>query len=54
MDMCCKHSHVIPAEDYVRYRLAVNRAIAEWQRSGWLEKRVKFWQLPWFKNTIDR
>jgi hypothetical protein len=29
MDMCCKHSHVIPAEDYVRYRLAVNRAIAE-------------------------
>jgi len=28
-DMCCKHSHVIPAEDYVRYRLAVNRAIAE-------------------------
>ncbi|HEY7239831.1 MAG TPA: MEDS domain-containing protein [Burkholderiales bacterium] len=28
-DICCKHSHVIPAEDYVRYRLAVNRAIAE-------------------------
>jgi hypothetical protein len=28
-DTCCKHSHVIPAEDYVRYRLAVNRAIAE-------------------------
>jgi len=29
LDMCCRHSHVIPAEDYVRYRLAVNRAIAE-------------------------
>lgn len=28
-DMCCAHSHVIPAEDYVRHRLAVNRAIAE-------------------------
>jgi hypothetical protein len=28
-DLCCKHSHVIPAEDYVRHRLAVNRAIAE-------------------------
>ena len=28
-DLCCVHSHVIPAEDYVRHRLAVNRAIAE-------------------------
>jgi len=28
-DVCCRHSHVIPADDYVRYRLAVNRAIAE-------------------------
>lgn len=28
-DVCGKHSHVIPAEDYVRHRLAVNRAIAE-------------------------
>ena len=27
--VCCAHSHVIPAEDYVRHRLAVNRAIAE-------------------------
>lgn len=27
--VCGKHSHVIPAEDYVRHRLAVNRAIAE-------------------------
>ena len=27
--LCCEHSHVIPAEDYVRHRLAVNRAIAE-------------------------
>jgi hypothetical protein len=28
-DMCCRHTHVIPADDYVRHRLAVNRAIAE-------------------------
>ncbi len=28
-EVCCKHSHVIPAEDYVHHRLAVNRAIAE-------------------------
>lgn len=28
-DVCAKHSHVIPAEDYVRHRLAVNRAVAE-------------------------
>ncbi len=28
-DVCGVHSHVIPAEDYVRHRLAVNRAIAE-------------------------
>jgi hypothetical protein len=28
-DVCGEHSHVIPAEDYVRHRLAVNRAIAE-------------------------
>ena len=28
-EMCCVHSHVIPAEDYVRHRLAVNRAITE-------------------------
>lgn len=28
-EVCCRHSHVIPAEDYVRHRLAVNRAIAE-------------------------
>ena len=28
-DLCCVHSHVIPASDYVRHRLAVNRAIAE-------------------------
>ncbi len=27
--LCCLHSHVVPAEDYVRHRLAVNRAIAE-------------------------
>lgn len=28
-DVCSVHTHVIPADDYVRYRLAVNRAIAE-------------------------
>lgn len=27
--LCALHSHVIPAEDYVRHRLAVDRAIAE-------------------------
>jgi hypothetical protein len=27
--LCCTHTHVIPAEDYVGHRLAVNRAIAE-------------------------
>lgn len=27
--VCAAHSHVIPAEDYVRHRLAVNRAIAD-------------------------
>lgn len=28
-EVCARHSHVIPAEDYVRHRLAVNRAIAD-------------------------
>ena len=28
-EVCAVHSHVIPAEDYVRHRLAVNRAIDE-------------------------
>lgn len=28
-EVCCRHSHVIPAADYARHRLAVNRAIAE-------------------------
>jgi len=28
-EVCCKHTHVIPTQDYVRHRLAVNRAIAE-------------------------
>lgn len=27
--MCQRHTHLIPANDYVRHRLAVNRAIAE-------------------------
>ena len=28
-DLCCLHSHVIPADDYAQHRLAVNRAVAE-------------------------
>ena len=28
-EVCCRHTHVIPAEDYVRHRIAVNRAVAE-------------------------
>lgn len=28
-DVCCRHSHVIPAEDYAGHRMAVNRAVAE-------------------------
>jgi hypothetical protein len=28
-DLCVRHSHVIPAEDYVRHRIAVDRAIAD-------------------------
>ncbi len=27
--LCDKHSHLIPAQDYVRHRMAVNRAMAE-------------------------
>lgn len=29
MTLCCLHSHVIPAQDYVLHRQAVNRAISE-------------------------
>lgn len=28
-EVCCRHSHVIPAEDYAAHRIAVNRAIDE-------------------------
>jgi hypothetical protein len=28
-ELCRRHSHVIPTDDYVRHRLAVNRAIAD-------------------------
>lgn len=28
-EVCARHTHGIPADDYVRHRLAVNRAIAE-------------------------
>jgi len=29
MSLCCLHSHVIPAQDYVLHRRAVNRAVSE-------------------------
>lgn len=28
-EVCCRHSHVIPAEDYAAHRVIVNRAIAD-------------------------
>lgn len=28
-ELCARHTHVIPADDYVRHRIAVNRAVAE-------------------------
>lgn len=28
-DLCARHTHLIPADDYVRHRMAVNRAVAE-------------------------
>lgn len=28
-EVCCKHSHVIPADDYAAHRIIVNRAIAD-------------------------
>lgn len=47
-DMCCTHSHVIPAEDYVRHRLAVNRAVAEvvGDIQGTLLQSLSSWQGP--------
>jgi polar amino acid transport system substrate-binding protein len=31
---------------YTELRNRVNRAIADWQKSGWLQQRIKYWQLP--------
>jgi hypothetical protein len=28
-ELCARHTHAIPADDYVRHRIAVNRAVAE-------------------------
>lgn len=45
-EMCDAHSHVIPAEDYAGYRLAVNRAIAEvvGEIRGSLLQSLSSWQ----------
>lgn len=47
-ELCCRHSHVIPAEDYVRHRLAVNRALAEvvGEIRGPLLQSLLSWKAP--------
>lgn len=47
-DMCATHSHLIPAEDYVRHRVAVNRAIADvvGEIRGPLLQSLWSWQGP--------
>lgn len=47
-DMCATHSHLIPADDYVEHRVAVNRAIAEvvGEIRGALLQSLWSWQGP--------
>jgi hypothetical protein len=47
-DMCCAHSHVIPAPDYAVNRIAVNRAIAEvvGEMRGSLLQSLSAWKGP--------
>jgi hypothetical protein len=46
--MCATHSHLIPADDYVQHRVAVNRAIAEvvGEIRGTLLQSLWSWQGP--------
>lgn len=47
-DLCARHTHVIPADDYVRHRIAVNRAVAEviGEIRGPLLQSLLSWQGP--------
>lgn len=47
-ELCCVHSHVVPAEDYARHRMAVNRAIAEvvGDMKGALLQSLTTWKGP--------
>ncbi len=47
-DMCATHSHMIPADDYVQHRVAVNQAIAEviGEIRGGLLQSLWSWQGP--------
>jgi len=47
-DICCTHSHLIPADDYVSHRLAVNRAVAEvvGEIEGPLLQSLSSWKGP--------
>jgi hypothetical protein len=47
-DMCCTHSHLIPADDYVRHRSVVNRAVADvvGDIQGTLLQSLTSWQGP--------
>lgn len=47
-ELCCLHSHVIPAEDYARHRIAVNRAMTEvlGELRGSLLQSLASWKAP--------